>query len=61
MPERKRFCCGAIKRLKEKCLRFHDNNEELCSEFIKGHQECKVVKQAYEAKWKSIFENPKAN
>lgn len=22
----KRFCCGAIKRLKDKCLRFHDNN-----------------------------------
>jgi hypothetical protein len=24
--EQKRFCCGAIKRLKEKCLRFNDQN-----------------------------------
>lgn len=35
MQPKKRFCCGAAKRLKEKCLRFHQS-EDKCIEFIKG-------------------------
>jgi hypothetical protein len=32
---KKRFCCGAAKRLKDKCLRFHQN-EDMCLDFIQG-------------------------
>ena len=32
---KKRFCCGAAKRLKEKCLRFHQD-ESKCIDFILG-------------------------
>ena len=41
----KKYCCGAVKRLKEKCLKFHENDEAKCSEFIQAHEECKVVKR----------------
>jgi hypothetical protein len=34
---KKRFCCGAAKRLKDKCLRFH-GSEDKCIDFIKGTQ-----------------------
>lgn len=46
----KKLCCGAIKRLKEKCLRFHNSDENKCAEFIKGHEECKVAKRTFEVR-----------
>jgi hypothetical protein len=46
---RKRYCCGAAKRLKDKCLRFHQN-EEKCREVIQGHMECVAVKRRFEGR-----------
>lgn len=48
-----KYCCGAIKSVKERCLRVHDNDEAKCIDFIKGHEECKVIKRQYESKFKS--------
>lgn len=52
-PVKKRFCCGAAKRLKEKCLRFHQD-ESKCIDFILGsclvilgHQECVAHKRKF--------------
>jgi uncharacterized protein involved in tellurium resistance len=50
--ENKKFCCGAIMRLKEKCLRFHNNDVEKCQPYIEGHEECKIVKREYERPWR---------
>ena len=46
---KKRFCCGAAKRLKDKCLRFHQD-EEMCVEFIKGKL---IEMQAIRNVWQS--------
>ena len=43
---KKRFCCGAAKRLKDKCLMFN-KDEEKCAEMIKGHQECVAIKRKF--------------
>lgn len=51
-PRPKRFCCGSIKRLKEKCLRFHNNDELKCAEFIRGHRECAEHKRWFEGRAK---------
>lgn len=39
---KKRFCCGAAKRLKEKCLRFHQD-ESKCIDFILGS--CRIMQR----------------
>lgn len=39
---KKRFCCGAAKRLKDKCLRFHQD-ESKCIDFILGS--CRIMQR----------------
>ena len=51
---RKRYCCGAAKRLKDKCLRFHQD-EEKCREVIQGHVECVAVKRRFEGREQQLL------